>query len=55
LATRWGSSPLSQGCDAVSEPDIPGKMSRLWRLHSVATQITQSDTHGLLILGIHER
>jgi hypothetical protein len=25
-------------------------MDRSWRLHSMATQITQSDTHGLLIL-----
>jgi hypothetical protein len=26
-----------------------------WRLHSMATQITQSDTHGLFILDIRER
>jgi hypothetical protein len=31
------------------------KMDRSWRLHSIATQITHSDTHGLFILGIHER
>jgi hypothetical protein len=31
------------------------KMDRLWRLHSMATQITQSDTHGLFILGIREK
>jgi hypothetical protein len=34
---------------------VPSKMDRSWRLHSVTTQITQSDTHGLFILGIHER
>jgi hypothetical protein len=31
------------------------KMERLWQLHSMVTQITQSDTHELFILGIRER
>jgi hypothetical protein len=31
------------------------KVDRSWLLHSMATQITQSDTHGLFILGIRER
>jgi hypothetical protein len=35
--------------------EVPRKMDKSWRLHSVATQITQSDTHGLFILGIRER
>jgi hypothetical protein len=47
-------SPLTQGCDAVPEPNIPEKMDRSWRLHSVATQITRSDTHELFILRIHK-
>jgi hypothetical protein len=52
LATRWGPAPLSQGYDAVPEPNIPGKMDRSWWPHSLANQIIRSDTHGLLILGI---
>jgi hypothetical protein len=52
LATR-SPSPLSNVCDAVSEPDIPGEMDRL--LHSVTTHIARSDTLGLIILGIRER
>jgi hypothetical protein len=35
--------------------EVPRKMDRSWWLHSVATQITQSDTHRLFILGTHER
>jgi hypothetical protein len=31
------------------------KMDRSWWLHSMATHVTQSDTHGLLIVGIRER
>jgi hypothetical protein len=41
----WGSQ------DPHQVVKVPRKMDRSWRLHSVATQITQSDTHGLLILG----
>jgi hypothetical protein len=40
---------------AIPEPNILGMMDRSWRLHSMATQITQCDTHGLFILGIRER
>jgi hypothetical protein len=47
-------APQSQGCDAVPESNIPGKMDRSWWLHPLATQITRSDTHGLFILGIRE-
>jgi hypothetical protein len=54
LAARWGPSPLSQGRDEVPEPNIPGKMDRSWRLHSVVTQITQANILGLLISGIRE-
>jgi hypothetical protein len=35
--------------------DVHRKMDRSWQLHSMATQITQSDTHGLFILGSRER
>jgi hypothetical protein len=50
-----GPLPTSQECDIVPESNNPGKVDRLWRLHSMATQITQPDTHRLIILGIHER
>jgi hypothetical protein len=40
---------------AVPEPNILGKLDRSWQLHSMATQITQSDTHGFFILGFRER
>jgi hypothetical protein len=33
LATRWGPAPPSRGCDAVPEPNIPGKMDMSWWLH----------------------
>jgi hypothetical protein len=52
LATKRGPSQLSQGCDTVPEPNIFKMMDRSWCLHSVATRISQSDTHGLFILGI---
>jgi hypothetical protein len=39
----------------VTEPNILGKMDRSWWLHSMATQITQCDSHELFILGICER
>jgi hypothetical protein len=45
----WG----SQNPHQVAK--VPRKMDQSWRLHSVATQITQSDTHGLFILEIRER
>jgi hypothetical protein len=35
--------------------EVHRKMDKSWRLHSMATQITKSDTHGLLILGIRGR
>jgi hypothetical protein len=50
----WEISPSSL-LDRRAESNILGKMDRSWRLHSMATQITQSDTHGLFILGIRER
>jgi hypothetical protein len=34
---------------------VPRKMDTSWLLHFMATQVTQSDTHGLFILGIRER
>jgi hypothetical protein len=45
----WEISPTS-----LLDRRTSTKHSRLWRLHSMATQITQSDTRGLLILGIRE-
>jgi hypothetical protein len=45
----WGSQNPLQVVEAHR------KMDKSWRLCSMATQITQSDTHGLFILGIHER
>jgi hypothetical protein len=45
----WGSQNPHQFVE------VPRKMDRSWQLHSVATQITQSDTHGLFNLGIRER
>jgi hypothetical protein len=55
IPQQEGSPALpSQGCDAVPEPYIPGKMYRSLRLHSVATHITRSDTHWLFILGIRK-
>jgi hypothetical protein len=36
---------------AIPESNIPRKMDMSWQLHFMATQITQSDTHGLFILG----
>jgi hypothetical protein len=45
----WGSH------NALQVVEVPRKMDRSWRLHSMATQITQPDTHGLFILGIRER
>jgi hypothetical protein len=50
LATRWGSSPLSQGREAVAEPNIPRMMDRSWRLYSVLTQLT----HRFFIVLIYE-
>jgi hypothetical protein len=41
----WGSQ------NSFQVVKVHRKMDRSWRLHSIATQITQSDTHGLLILG----
>jgi hypothetical protein len=35
--------------------EVHRKMDTSWRLHSIATHITQSDTHKLFILGIRER
>jgi hypothetical protein len=35
--------------------EVYRKLDWFWWLHSMATQITQSDTHGLFILGICER
>jgi hypothetical protein len=40
----WGSQ------NPLQVVEVHRKMDRSWRLHSMATQITQSDTHGLLIL-----
>jgi hypothetical protein len=45
----WGSQ------NPLQVAEVHRKMDRSWQLHSMATQITQSDTHGLFILGIHER
>jgi hypothetical protein len=45
----WGSQ------NPLQVVEVHRKMDRSWRLHSMATQITQSDTHGLFILGICER
>jgi hypothetical protein len=45
----WGSQ------NPLQVVEVPRKMDRSWKLHSVATQITQLDTHELLILGIRER
>jgi hypothetical protein len=45
----WGSQ------NPLQFVEVHRKMDRSWRLHSVATQINQSDTHGLFILGIRER
>jgi hypothetical protein len=45
----WGSQ------NPLQVVKVHRKMDRSWRLHSMATQITQSDTHGLLILGIRKR
>jgi hypothetical protein len=42
----WGSQ------NPLQVVEVHRKMDRSWRLHSMATQTTQSDTHGLLILGI---
>jgi hypothetical protein len=45
----WGSQ------NPLQVVEVHRKMDRSRQLHSMATQITQSDTHGLLILGIRER
>jgi hypothetical protein len=45
----WGSQKPLQVVE------VHRKMDRSWRLHSMDTQITQSDTHGLFILRIRER
>jgi hypothetical protein len=45
----WGSQ------NPLQVVEVHRKMDKSWRLHSMATQINQSDTHGLSILGIHER
>jgi hypothetical protein len=45
----WGSQNPHQFVE------VSRKMDRSWRLHSMVTQITQSDTHGLFIFGIRER
>jgi hypothetical protein len=45
----WGSQ------NPLQVVEVQRKMDSSWRLHSMATQITQSDTHGLFILGIRER
>jgi hypothetical protein len=45
----WGSQ------NPLQVVEVHRKMDRSWRLHSVATQITQSDTHGLFIFGFRER
>jgi hypothetical protein len=42
----WGSQ------NPLQVVEVHRKMYRSWWLHSMATQITQSDTHGLFILGI---
>jgi hypothetical protein len=47
ICNKMGLCPLSEGCDTLPEPYIPGKMVRSWRLHPVATQITRPHTHGL--------
>jgi hypothetical protein len=39
----------------VPEPNILRKMDRLWRRHSMVTQINQYVTHGLFILRIRDR
>jgi hypothetical protein len=41
----WGSQ------NPLQVVEVHRKMDRSWRLFSMATQITQSDTHGLFILG----
>jgi hypothetical protein len=45
----WGSQ------NPLQVDEVHRKMDRSWLLHSMATQITQSHTHGLLILGIRKR
>jgi hypothetical protein len=45
----WGSQ------NPLQFVEVHRKMDRSWQLHSMATQITQSDTHGLFNLGIRER
>jgi hypothetical protein len=45
----WGSQ------NPLQVVKVHRKMDRSWRLHSMATQITQSDTHGLFVLRICER
>jgi hypothetical protein len=45
----WGSQ------NPLQVVEVDRKMDRSWWLHSMATQITQSDTHGLFILEIRER
>jgi hypothetical protein len=45
----WGSQ------NPLQVVEVHRKMGRSWLLHSMATQITQSDTHRLFILGICER
>jgi hypothetical protein len=45
----WGSQ------NPLQVVEVHRKTDRSWRLHSMASQITQSDTHGLFILGIRER
>jgi hypothetical protein len=45
----WGSQ------NPLQVVEVSRKMDRSWQLHSVATQINQSDNHGLFILGIRER
>jgi hypothetical protein len=45
----WGSQ------NPLQVVEVQRKMDRSWRLHSMATQIAQSDTHGLFISGIRER
>jgi len=44
-----------RGCDMVPEVNLSRKMNRLWQQHSTATQITQSNITGLLLLGVCER
>jgi hypothetical protein len=47
--TIWGSQ------NPLQFVKVQRKMDSSWRIHSMATQTTQSDNHGLFILGISEK